>query len=138
MARRSTFEARLKLRLNPMFGSSVREGAKAGLALGLQKITQSAMRRSPYDTGHNARGISWAVKGGPAGGGKPEAGRTETEAGTKPDGITGAVFTTSGYGGLLETGTVRMSARPYIRPSVEEHHKYTLRAMFAEIQRRMK
>ncbi len=35
--------------------------------------------------------------------------------------IEGAIFSTSGYGGFLETGTVKMAARPYIKPAADKH-----------------
>lgn len=35
--------------------------------------------------------------------------------------IEGAIFSTSGYGGFIETGTVKMAARPYIKPQADVH-----------------
>jgi hypothetical protein len=39
---------------------------------------------------------------------------------SSPTGISVAVYTQSGYGGYLETGTRYMPARPYIYPAIEE------------------
>jgi len=33
--------------------------------------------------------------------------------------IEGAVYSTSGYGGYLETGTSKMPARPYMKPALD-------------------
>ena len=35
--------------------------------------------------------------------------------------VEGAVYSSSGYGGFLETGTRSMSARPYIKPAADRH-----------------
>ena len=36
----------------------------------------------------------------------------------------GAVYSTSGYGGYIETGTVKMAARPYFKPALDKNaHK---------------
>jgi len=32
-----------------------------------------------------------------------------------------AVYSTSGYGGFLETGTVNMPAQPYFRPALDKN-----------------
>ena len=34
-----------------------------------------------------------------------------------------AIYSTSGYGGYLETGTVKMAARPYFKPALDRHIK---------------
>ena len=36
-------------------------------------------------------------------------------------GVKATVFTTSGYGGYLENGTVKTAAQPYIWPAFEAH-----------------
>ena len=72
-------------------------------------IAQDAINKSPYLTGNNARSIKFEV--GPGG----EVAKKERE---------GAVYSTSGYGGFLETGTVKMAARPYFKPALDKNiHK---------------
>lgn len=56
---------------------------------------------SPVLTGNNRDGI-------------------DTEVTQVGDGISATLYTTSGYGGYLETGTSKMEARPYIGPAVEK------------------
>jgi HK97 gp10 family phage protein len=64
-------------------------------------IKPAAVSDSPVKTGTNRRSID-----------------TETErTGT---GIKGQIFTQSGYGGYLETGTSKMDARPYLAPAFNE------------------
>jgi hypothetical protein len=44
--------------------------------------------------------------------------------------IEGAVYSTSGYGGFLETGTSKMPGRPYFKPSLDinfSQNKYAKR-----------
>ena len=64
-------------------------------------IANDAIKGSPVDTGNNRRSIRFEAKG-----------------------IEGAVFSTSGYGGFLETGTVKMAAQPYFKPALDRNaHK---------------
>lgn len=64
---------------------------------------------APIGGGTNRRSIRFEV--GPGG----EVAKGELE---------GAVYSTSGYGGFLETGTVKMAARPYFKPALDKNiHK---------------
>jgi len=71
-------------------------------------IAGDAIKGSPQLTGNNMRSIQYEV--GPGG----EVAKKKLE---------GAVYSTSGYGGYLETGTVNMSARPYFKPALDKHIK---------------
>ena len=62
------------------------------------KITRDAKHDTPWLTGHNSRSIDFNIKG-----------------------LTGSVYSTSGYGGFLETGTARMPARPYMKPALDRN-----------------
>lgn len=127
------FEARFELRLNRLFDRVVHEGAKSGIAKGLQAMTRAAMRGSPYDTGHNARNIGWTTNFGRSGGGGGDKGRSID----LPDGKhAGAIFTGSGYGGYLEVGARGRGGRPYIRPAVEQEAAYLLQSIRDEIKAR--
>jgi len=61
-------------------------------------ITNDAIYGSPVLTGNNRRSIKFEAKG-----------------------LSGSVYSTSGYGGYLETGTVRMPARPYLKPALDKN-----------------
>jgi len=60
------------------------------------EIEGTAKELSPVLTGHNKRSITRDVKG-----------------------LVGRVYSTSGYGGYLETGTKRMAAQPYFYPAYQ-------------------
>lgn len=81
------------------------DGVREMLALFYGKLrdladltTEGAKQRSPYDTGNNRDSIKWRKE-------------SENEY---------IVFTESGYGGYLELGTVKMPARPYIKPAYHD------------------
>ena len=86
----------------------VKKATKQGLKDVVVDIANDAIKGSPIDTGHNRRSIMFEV--GPGG----EVARDESE---------GAVYSTSGYGGFLETGTVKMSAQPYFKPALDRNMK---------------
>ena len=73
---------------------------------------------SPRLTGHNRRSIVGEVSG---------LGEVRKGADAEPDKqvndskLEGAVYSTSGYGGFLETGTSRMGARPYMKPALDSN-----------------
>lgn len=74
-----------------------------------------------WKTGHNARSIVSEVSG---------LGVVQEGADARPERIVddskmeGAVYSTSGYGGYGETGTVKMAARPYFKPALDKNiHK---------------
>jgi HK97 gp10 family phage protein len=61
--------------------------------------------RSPMGTGHNRRSIDVTVR-------------------ESDKGVEATLFTQSGYGGYLETGTSKMRAQPYLYPAFIQHiHK---------------
>jgi len=62
------------------------------------KITRDSKHDSPWLTGNNSRMIDFNIKG-----------------------LTGSVYSTSGYGGWLEIGTGKMPARPYMKPALDRH-----------------
>ena len=61
-------------------------------------IAGDAVSLSPVLTGNNRRSIDY-----------------------KAEGLTGSVYSTSGYGGYLETGTRFMPARPYFKPALDRN-----------------
>lgn len=64
-------------------------------------IANDAIKGSPVLTGNNRRSIMFEAKG--------------------PEGV---IYSTSGYGGFLETGTATMPAQPYFKPALDKNiHK---------------
>ena len=86
----------------------VQSANKRGLLDTVVDIVEDAIQGSPVLTGNNRRSIQFEV--GPGG----EVAKEETE---------GAVYSTSGYGGTLETGSANMAARPYFKPALDKHIK---------------
>jgi len=69
-------------------------------------IANDAIKGSPVLTGNNRRSIQYTAKG-----------------------LAGSIFSTSGYGGFLETGTVKMAARPYFKPALDRNFPKFLQLM---------
>ena len=64
-------------------------------------IASDVVKLSPWKTGNNRRSIDYTL----------------SKYGS-------SIFSTSGYGGYLETGTVRRGPTPYFRPALDLHiHK---------------
>ena len=82
-------------------------------------IANDAIKGSPKLTGHNMRSIMFEV--GPGG----EVAKGDLE---------GAVYSTSGYGGILETGSVKMNPRPYFKPALDRNIKKLPEGIKAELR----
>ena len=87
---------------------AVAKAASQGLKDVVADIGNDAIKGSPVLTGNNRRSIRFEV--GPG----KEIAKSKLE---------GAIYSTSGYGGYLETGTVNMGARPYFKPALDKHKK---------------
>lgn len=81
-------------------------------------LADSIRPPSPVLTGNNRRSMVGEVSGMGmvTSGGEGRAERLVDESK-----IEGAVYSTSGYGGFLETGTSKMAARPYIKPATDKN-----------------
>lgn len=100
---------------------NVEQATRLGLRDTIVAIHGDAMKLSPKKTGHNMRSITSEVSGMGvvADGGEGSAERMVDD--TK---LEAATFSTSGYGGFLETGHHTKSgswvaARPYFRPALD-------------------
>ena len=107
---------------------AVAERVKSAMELGLRdltvKVTRDTIVRSRHVTGNNRRSIAYNVGmemtyGDMGGGGVPAPGRTFTGLEPPPPPLTAYVYSTSGYGGYLETGTRRMLGIPYFKPALD-------------------
>ena len=74
-----------------------------------------------WETGHNARSIVSEVSG--MGGTVQQGADAEPQRVVDDSKMEGAVYSTSGYGGYGETGTVKMAARPYFKPALDKNAK---------------
>ena len=84
----------------------VNRASKVAMTKAIIAIANDTIKGSPYLTGNNRRSIMYEV--GPGG----EVAKNELE---------GAVYSTSGYGGYLETGTIHTAARPYMKPALDRN-----------------
>ena len=112
----SKFEVNLK---NKEVQAKVNSATKRSLLNVVVAIARDAIRGSPILTGNNRRSIKFEV--GP---GKPVAMRE----------LEGAIYSTSGYGGFLETGTRFMAAQPYFKPALDRHIKELPEGIKAELK----
>ncbi len=95
----------LRLRI-PEAQSKLESAMRRSLQNTIVAIASDAVQGSPWLTGNNRRSIAWEV--GPGG----EVAIAD---------FTAATFSASGYGGYLETGTVRMPPRPYFKPALDRN-----------------
>ena len=87
---------------------SMEKALKQSITDAVVDIANDAIKLAKKVTGNNARSIMFEV--GPG----KEVAKKEFE---------GAVYSTSGYGGFLETGTVKMPAQPYLKPALDMNIK---------------
>ncbi len=110
--------------------SKVKAAARLGIRDTVVEIHADSVKGSPWRTGHNRRSLAGEVSGMGvvAQGGDAAPARVVDDSK-----IQGAVYSTSGYGGFLETGTSKMSARPYMGPAAAKH--FTPNGMAAKLRR---
>ena len=95
-----TYGIKLNLKI-PEVKNKVIDAARKSLLDTIVDIANDAIKGSPKLTGNNMRSIKYEIGD-----------------------LSGAVFSTSGYGGFLETGTRFMRARPYFKPALDRNiHK---------------
>ncbi len=97
---------------------AVQKAARLAMRDTVVAVHHDSMVGSPKLTGHNMRSIAGEVSGM---GMVADGGEGSAERMVDDSKIEGAVFSTSGYGGYLETGTVKMAARPYMKPALDRN-----------------
>ncbi len=97
---------------------AVHEASRLAMRDTVVDIHNEAVHKSPYLTGHNRRSIASEVSGM---GIVAQGEDAEPERVVDDRLIEGAVYSTSGYGGYLETGTAKMPAHPYIKPAMDRN-----------------
>ncbi len=102
----------------------VEKATKKGLVDSITDIANDVIHLSPHVTGHNRRSIAYKLEDKATRTGSPKSGEKPFETG-EPDlnKLEGAIYSTSGYGGYLETGTANMPAQPYFKPALDKNIK---------------
>ncbi len=98
----------------------VKKAALEGMRDTVVDIHNDAVKGSPKLTGHNMRSIASEVSGM---GTVRQGADAEPERVVDDRKIEGAIYSTSGYGGYLETGTVNMNPQPYFKPALDKNIK---------------
>lgn len=80
------------------YGNKAENAAQKAMKDTVVLISNDSIQGSPVLTGNNRRSIKYTI-------GK----------------LSGSIFSTSGYGGFLETGTRFMGARPYFKPALDKN-----------------
>lgn len=112
-------KAEINLKI-PEVLEKVNKATRLGLRDTIVAIHGEAVKLSPIDTGNNRRSIASEVSG---------MGVVIQGSDAQPEHVVddskseAACYSTSGYGGYLETGTVKMPARPYFRTALDLHGK---------------
>ncbi len=91
--------------------NKVDKAIEKGLRDVVVDIARDAIKLSPIDTGNNRRSIAYEAKK-----------------------LEGSIYSTSGYGGYLETGTVNMAAQPYFKPALDMNIKKLPKNIKAELR----
>lgn len=121
------------------FADEVLLAATASLRDLVVLVAADSVEHSPVKYGNNRRSICFGLSGEEHSQASPEGHQSgDTHTGPNPSvltdtGLVGAVYSTSGYGGFLETGTSKMPARPYMYPALQKHFT---QENFAERMRR--
>ena len=108
-----TVDLKVNLRTKEVI-KEVTDASRKGLVDVVTDIASDAIEGSPWLTGNNRRSIKFEV--GPGGAVAKEE-------------LSGAIYSTSGYGGYLEVGTHKagggwkMAPRPYFKPALDRHLK---------------
>jgi hypothetical protein len=117
-----SLNAEATVRINPTGRAEMHAAIAAGVTEVLtQDMWPAAVQGSPVKSGHNRRTIAVEVNSfgesivNESGNGEV----TEGVAVPTPTGVSAAIYSQSGYGGWLEIGTRKMTARPYIYPAVQ-------------------
>ena len=99
--------------------NQVNRATKKALRDVITDIANAVIKGSPHITGHNRLGGK-VTRTGKSRAKEPPF--TDWQPELKE--LEGAVYSTSGYGGYLETGTVNMPAQPYFKPALDRNiHK---------------
>lgn len=103
----------------------VTEASRMAMRDTVVEVANSSIKLSPWKTGNNRRSIFFGASGfnheqaSGEGRGSEDTWTGEDRSLLDDSKIEGAVYSSSGYGGFLETGTSKMPAQPYMKPSLD-------------------
>ena len=92
-----TMAVHTNLRTNEA-GNEIKRATSKALKNVVVDIANDAIHGSPVLTGNNRRSIRYDIEE-----------------------LAASIYSTSGYGGYLETGTYKMPARPYFKPALDRN-----------------
>lgn len=121
-------ELKVEIKTDLHFDKAAEEilkAAKLALRDCVVNTANDAIHGSHAVTGHNRRSIYYGIGSDRVWAGESQSdnsgrGFTEMAPGELND-IQGAVYSTSGYGGFLETGTRFSAAYPYLKPAADRN-----------------
>ncbi len=120
---------------------AVKEAARLAMRDRVVTVAREAIGLSRVVAGNNRRSIFWAATGFPHKQASP--GRHDKDTWTGPDQslldeskLQGVIYSTSRYGGYLETGTKRNDPRPYLKPALDMH--FTAEKFTEDMKRHLK
>jgi len=104
-------------------GDTVKQAGEKALVNVIVAIASDIIKIHPWKTrtGNNSRSIAYGVGKTRVREGKPVAGKKFNPLLPPGGKLQGVVYSTSGYGGYLETGTAYMPAFPYFKPALDRH-----------------
>lgn len=121
-----TIKVETNLKINEA-NEKVKNAVRLGLRDTIAAIGRQSVHDSPVRYGNNRRSLFIGVAGMSHSQSSGE-GRKANDTWTGKDTslidnskLEAAVYSTSGYGGFLETGTYKMPARPYIYPAFKSN-----------------
>lgn len=127
------FAVQMNLRTSEA-AEEVKQAAEKALKDVIVDIANYAIKKSPHITGNNRRSIAYGVGRERHREGTPVAGKEFSDLELAPGALKGMVYSTSGYGGFLETGTRKMPAQPYFKPALDKHIGKLPAGMKAELK----
>lgn len=113
----------------------VKKATDKALLGAMVAIASDVIHLSRHVTGHNRRSIAYKIGSKVTALGASQGGEAPFETG-EPDINKGqaAIYSTSGYGGYLETGTAKMAAKPYFRPALDKNKDKLAEGIRAELK----
>lgn len=114
----SEVQAGLKL-----YGAKAQNAAQKAMRDTVVLIANDVIKIHPWKTrtGNNSRSIAYGVGGRTVREGTPVEGKQFNPLEQPPGALKGSIYSTSGYGGILETGSRFMRAYPYFKPALDKN-----------------